>query len=145
VPPCNAHPVSAIISRAAAGAVPVFLVLLLSGRLDATDCCDPKSPFREGEGWADKAATCENIGYWADRAPATNARITLAVRGKLAEVSWNGVLAYLVMCDAPGTQVVCVTYQTNGMKAGDVVIFGGGYERRGAKHVVMDPCLASPE
>jgi hypothetical protein len=84
-------------------------------------------------------------GYWADRAPTTDARITLAIRGKLATVSWNGVLAYLVMCDAPGLQVVCVTYQTNGMQAGDVVIFGGGYERRGPKHIVMDPCLASRE
>jgi hypothetical protein len=130
---------------AATGTALVVLLLLASARLDAAECCDPKSPFREGEGWADKAATCENIAYWADRAPTTDARITLAIRGKLAAVSWNGVLAYLVMCDAPGLQVVCVTYQTNGMKAGDVVAFGGGYERRGTKHVVMDPCLASRE
>jgi hypothetical protein len=41
-------------------------------------------------------------------------------------------------------QVVCVTYQTNGMKAGDVVVFGGGFERRAARHV-MGPCLASRE
>jgi hypothetical protein len=113
--------------------------------LGATDCCDPQSPFREGEGFAETAATCENIAYWADRAPTTNARISLAITGKLSAVNWTGVLAYLVMCEAPGVQVVCVTYETNGMQAGDVVVFGGGYERRGAKRVVMDPCLASRE
>jgi hypothetical protein len=125
-------------------ALPFFLVLA-STKLGATDCCDPNSPFREGEGWADQAATCENIAYWADRAPTTNARISIAIKGKLSAVDWTGVLAYLVMCDAPGMQVICVTYETNGMRAGDVVVFGGGYERRGVKRVVMDPCLASRE
>jgi hypothetical protein len=123
----------------------LLLLACMSSTLGAADCCDPKSPFRPGEGWADKPATCENIAYWADRAPATNARISLAIKGRLSAVEWTGVLAYLVMCDAPGLQVVCVTYQTNGMRAGDIVVFGGGYERRGAKRVVMDPCLASRE
>jgi hypothetical protein len=123
--------------------VVVFLLIFASTELGATKCCDPKSPFREGEGWADKAASCENIAYWADRAPATNSRISLAIKGKLSAVHWNGVLAYLVMCDAGALQVTCVTYETNGMRAGDVVAFGGGYERRGAKQIVMDPCLAS--
>ncbi len=119
------------------------LGVLTSTELGATDCCDPKSPFREGEGAADKAATCEDIAYWADRAPKTNARISLSIKGKLSAVTWTGVLAYLDMCDVPGMQVACVTYETNGMKAGEVVVFGGGYERRGAKQVIMDPCLAS--
>lgn len=125
-------------------AVALPLLLLGSDRLVATDCCDPASPFREGEGWADEPATCENIAYWADRAPTTTDRISLAIKGRLSSVD-GGVLAYLVMCDAPGMQVVCVTYETNGMKPGEVVLFGGGYERRGAKRIIMDPCLASRE
>jgi hypothetical protein len=41
----------------------VVLPVLLIGptKLRAVDCCDPNSPFREGEGWADEPATCENI------------------------------------------------------------------------------------
>jgi hypothetical protein len=125
--------------------VVVLPVLLIgSTKLSAVDCCDPNSPFREGEGWADEPATCENIAYWAERAPTTNARISLAIKGKLSAVD-AGVLAYLVMCDAPGMQVVCVTYETNGMRPGDVVAFGGGYERSGPKRVIIDPCLASRE
>jgi hypothetical protein len=123
-----------------------FLLALTCGKVGAaTECCDPRSPFREGEGWAEKPATCDNIAYWADRAPTTTARISLAIKGQLSAVHWNGVLAYLVMCDGPAMQVVCVTYETNGMRAGDVVAFAGGYERRSLKQVVMDPCLASRE
>ena len=116
--------------------------LMLSTPLQATDCCDPASPFREGEGWAEQPATCENIGYWADRAPTTDARISLAIKGRLHKVD-GGVLAYLEMCSPKGVQVVCVTYETNGMKPGDVVEFGGGYRRSGPKQVVLDPCLAA--
>jgi hypothetical protein len=118
-------------------------LILMPTRVGATDCCDPKSPFREGEGWAEKAASCETIAYWADRAPTTSARFSLAIRGKLSAVTSDSALAYLVMCDPPGLQVICVTYQTNGMTAGEVVEFGGGYQRTNAKQIVMDPCLAS--
>ena len=109
----------------------------------AAECCDPKSPFREGEGWADTPATCGNAGYWAQRAPDTSARITMIVRGRLTDVR-DGVIAYLVMCEAPAVQIVCVTYQTNGMQRGEDVTFAGGYERRGTR-IILDPCLASRE
>jgi hypothetical protein len=109
------------------------------------ECCDPQSPFREGEGWADKPATCHDIAYWADRAPQTEARISLSIRGKLSAVHWTGVIAYLVMCDEKDMQVVCVTYETNEMHAGEVVSFAGGYGRRADKQIFMDPCLASRE
>lgn len=144
VPSTARRPNGAWPSTFAAGFL-LFVLILASTGLGATGCCDPNSPFREGEGWAQKPATCENIAYWAERAPKTNARISLAIKGKLSAVDWNGVLAYLVMCDAPGIRVICVTYQTNGMRAGEVVLFGGGYERRGAGQIVMDPCLASRE
>ena len=113
--------------------------------LAASDCCDPKSPFRDGEGRADQPATCENIAYWAERAPQTNARISMVIRGKLSDVAGSDVVAYLEMCDSKGLRVVCVTYQTNGMKAGETVTFAGGYERRSKEWVMLDPCLASRE
>ncbi len=121
------------------------LLILASTGLGAAECCDLNSPFREGEGWADKPATCEDIAYWAERAPATSARFSLAIRGKLSAVKSDSALTYLVMCDAPGLQVICVTYETNGMSAGDVVEFGGGFQRTSDKQILMDPCLASRE
>jgi hypothetical protein len=134
-----------VLSSLGAGVILAFALLLMPLPLQASDCCDPESPFREGEGYADQPATCENIAYWADKAPDTNDRISLAIKGKLSSVASTGALAYLVMCDAPGLQVLCVTYETNGMRAGEEVTFAGGYERRGEKRVVMDPCLASRE
>lgn len=109
----------------------------------AQDCCDPAGPFRPGEAYADVPATCETIGMWADRAPQTDSRITLSIVGELSAVEFDGTLAYLVMCREPGIQVLCVTYSTNGMQPGDIVLFGGGYKRLGAKQVMLDPCLAS--
>jgi hypothetical protein len=127
----------------------IFTLLLTSALvavaapLRASDCCDPASPFREGEGYADMPATCENLRHWAEKAPTTNDRVSMSVQGKLSGVHSNGVLAYLEMCDPKGLRVVCVTYQTNGMQAGDVVTFGGGFARRNKEWVILDPCLAS--
>ncbi len=63
--------------------------------------------------------------------------------GALSAVETDGALAYLIMCAQPGIQVMCVTYETNAMKPGDVVLFAGGYSRVGEKQVMLDPCLAS--
>lgn len=123
----------------------VSALLLMPAPSIGSDCCDPESPFREGEGWADKPATCEDIAHWAERAPKTEARISLSIKGKLTEVHWTGVIAYLVMCDPNVMQVVCVTYETNDMRVGEVVSFGGGFFRRGDKQIFMDPCLAFRE
>jgi len=134
------------IALRASGSLLILGALLFSSTLSiASDCCDPESPFREGEGWADKPATCEDIAHWADRAPKTDARISLSIKGKLTEVHWTGAIAYLVMCDPDVMQVVCVTYETNDMRAGEEVSFGGGFFRRGDKQIFMDPCLAFRE
>jgi hypothetical protein len=106
---------------------------------------DPASPFREGEGYATLPATCENIDEWAKRAPNTDERISLTMRGRLSAVKATEAVAYLEMCDPKGQRVVCVTYQTNGMKVGDVVTFGGGFQLRSDRWVMLDPCLASRE
>ena len=120
-----------------------LLFLASSPQLRAQECCDPASPFRAGEGYAEEPATCETLLGWVERAPETNARISMTVRGALSAVGSDGALAYLVMCEEPGVQVMCVTYDTNGMKPGDTVLFGGGYSRVGEKQVMLDPCLAS--
>jgi hypothetical protein len=119
--------------------------VIAASQIHAADCCDSSSPFRPGEGYPDQPATCENIEYWAERAPNTVARISTAITGKLTAVNSDGALAYLVMCEAPGFEVMCITYSTNGMEAGDRVMFAGGYNRAGEKRVVLDPCLASRE
>lgn len=132
------------IARNLGGPAIVLAALLLApALLGAAECCDPESPFREGEGYAEKPATCENIAYWAERSPETDARISLSIKGTLSAVHWTGVIAYIVMCDAKAMEVVCVTYETNDMRAGEVVSFAGGYQRRGDKQIFMDPCLAS--
>jgi hypothetical protein len=120
-----------------------FLVIA-SAQLGAADCCDPDSPFRPGEEWSNKPANCETIVGWADRAPQTNDRISLAIKGKLIAVEKTDVVTYLTMCDPKRMKVTCVTYDPEGMRAGDRVVFGGGFERAGPHHVVMDPCMASP-
>ncbi len=105
----------------------------------------PHSPFGDGEGWGDVPASWEPIARWADRAPQTGDRITMAMQGRLSEVHTDGALAYLIVCDEPGVQVMCVTYQTNGMAPGDTVLVAGGYGRAGPTQVILDPCLAAAE
>jgi hypothetical protein len=125
--------------------LPIVTAALLSvvSTLRAENCCDPKGPFTLGEEYPEEPATCETIKYWADRAPRTEDRISLGITGKLKAVKFDGTLAYLLMCEPPGVQVMCVTYSTNGLEAGDVVLFGGGYRRVGERQIMLDPCLAS--
>lgn len=119
------------------------LVCWLAGSADAEDCCDLKSPFRPGEGYAETPATCENLAHWAARAPTTTDRFSMVVSGELSGVHSDGSLAYLEMCEPKGLRVVCVTYQTNGMGPGEIVSFAGGYVSTNDKWVMLDPCLAS--
>lgn len=111
----------------------------------AQDCCDPNGPFALGEDYPKIPATCETIGGWAARAPNTDARISLAITGKLTGVRFDGTLAYLEMCGNAGFKISCITYSTNGMQAGDTVMLAGGYNRAGDGQAVLDPCLASRE
>lgn len=116
--------------------------LVASAQAVAAPCCDPSSPFRAGEGYADVPASCETIEAWLDRAPEDDQRISMTIHGELAHVQTDGVLAYLVMCADDRVQVMCVTYKTNGMKPGDTVRFGGGFSRVGERQAMLDPCLA---
>ena len=120
----------------------ILTIFIVGTPASSSDCCDPKSPFREGEGHTEFPASCENLAHWIARAPRTSNRVSMLVQGKLSAVHWNGVLAYLEMCNPKGSRVVCVTYATNGMQAGDVVSFAGGYASGSQEWVVLDPCLA---
>jgi len=67
-----------------------------------------------------------------------------SVTGPLAFVHIDKALTYLGLCGAPQEpKVLCVTYQLNGMRLGDVVTVTGGYSRPDDDHIVLDPCLAS--
>jgi hypothetical protein len=122
----------------AAGMAAVFASAPSSGQ-EALE----NTPFSYGDGLPDLIATCETIRDWASKSPQTKARIDLAVRGKLSRVSGDGALVYLIMCEEPNPKIMCVTYRTNGMSAGDVVRFGGGFRQLSPEQIVLDPCLAS--
>ncbi|WP_188408986.1 hypothetical protein [Agaricicola taiwanensis] len=103
----------------------------------------PDSPFTMGEAHPEVPATCETARHWIDHAPATDDRVSFAIEGALVAVHWDGVLAYLIMCDEPGVQVMCVTYSKEGREVGNRVMFAGGYIRAGERRIMLDPCLAS--
>jgi hypothetical protein len=123
----------------------VLMLLVVAEEVGAQDCCDPAGPFALGEDYPKIPATCATIGDWAARAPNTDVRISLAITGKLSSVKFDGTLALLEMCEAPGVQVLCVTYSTNSMKVGDTVMLAGGFNKAGEGRIVLDPCLASRE
>jgi hypothetical protein len=69
--------------------------------------------------------------------------VTIAVEGELTFVgtAGGGAVVYLVLCKAPDPQVLCVAYETNGMKPGDRAIVTGAFTPRGPDHIQLDPCL----
>jgi hypothetical protein len=111
----------------------------------AQDWQSPDSPFTLGEAQPAKVATCETAKDWIDRAPQVEGRVSFAISGKLTTVHWDGALGYLIMCDEPDIQVMCVTYGVEGREAGQTVVFAGGYSRAGQKKIMLDPCLASED
>ena len=116
------------------------LVLLASPCLANT--LDDRPAFSAGDLPPERHAACEEVrGMSAGLVP-SETRIDLAVEGHLTLVKTDGVLWYLVMCS--DVRVMCVTYQGNDMKAGDRVLFRGGYKRLDENHAVLDPCLANP-
>jgi len=110
----------------------------------AEQLIDPAGPFRMGEGYADVPASCETVKHWVDHPPDTLDRVTMTITGRLVAVEWDGTLAYLIMCDEAGVQVMCVTYSKENRNVGDTVLFAGGYNRAGERRIMLDPCLADP-
>lgn len=117
----------------------------LSASAQAQEWKRPDSPFMIGEAYPDVPATCETVRYWIDHAPSTGDRISFAIEGELVESEFDGALAYLIMCEEEGVQVMCVTYSNDDRNVGDTVLFGGGYSRAGERQIMLDPCLAGKD
>ena len=123
----------------------LFLLAALPGADAAAErhWQDPDSPFRIGEGYAEVPATCETIADWIELAPEIDARFSFSIQGELVASDWDGALAYLVMCNEPGIQIMCVTYSNEGHEVGQEVFFAGGWSRVDERKVLLDPCLAT--
>lgn len=130
-----------MITKTKAVALTAIGLIAACGNAWAEACCDPASPFVLGEAFPETPATCETVGDWVNRAPQIDARISFTIVGPVAEVHFDGALAYLIMCEPAGVQVMCVTYSTNDLEPGDTVMLAGGYSRVGEKQVMLDPCL----
>ncbi len=104
----------------------------------------PDSPFVIGEDHPEVPATCETVQRWIDLAPQVDGRVSFAIEGPIVATGSDGALAYLVMCEEAGVQVMCVTYSREGRSVGEKVQFAGGYARFGPRRILLDPCLASP-
>jgi hypothetical protein len=100
-------------------------------------------PFAGADMKSASQARCEELRKATRAVEAGPTRVDLSVVGTLTFVHHDGTLAYLGLCSPPDVRVLCITYQTNGLKIGDVVMVAGGYGRPDADHIVLDPCLAS--
>ncbi len=118
------------------------LVLMLAiAPAGAQDIFANRPAFSAGDQPAQSAARCDEIRRMSAGLPEPDFRIDLSLIGELTSVRTDGALWYLVMCS--DVRVLCVTYQSNDMKAGDRVLMKGGYSRRDDNHVMLDPCLAN--
>ncbi len=102
-----------------------------------------KSPFADPDMHPTYQARCHEVRALTNNRETGATRIDFSVTGPLALVHFDGTLAYLGICGtAPDPKVLCITYQTNDMKVGDVVTVAGGYSRPNPDFIVLDPCLA---
>jgi hypothetical protein len=92
-----------------------------------------------------KPASCESIAAQLPDSVPPDSRVDLAIAGTVSLVRTDGALWYIAVCAEPGVRVLCVTYGAGDLKPGDKAILRGGYNRQDKRHVLLDPCLASPE
>jgi hypothetical protein len=123
-------------------AIIVLCFAVMAPSIAANDIFANRPAFSEAEQPLRMPAECRDVRRMAEGMPELDYRIDLSVVGKLTAVQTDNVLWYLVLCSAPDIRIMCVTYQSNGMAIGDTVIVKGGYLRRDANHVMLDPCLA---
>jgi hypothetical protein len=135
--------------QAATAGLSVATILLclvapgLAPSMASGDIFAGRPAFSEAEQPVQTPAECSDVRRMAEGIPELDYRIDLSVVGSLTAVQTDQVLWYLVLCSAPDIRIMCVTYQSNGMAIGDRVIVKGGYQRRDANHVMLDPCLAN--
>jgi hypothetical protein len=97
------------------------------------------APEQPAQSWG----RCSDVRAMAEGLPDMDGRIDLSVTGAVAEVKTDGVLWYVVLCNAPDVKVLCVTYSANDLKVGDIAYAKGAYRRVDLDHALLDPCLAS--
>ncbi|MBF9195408.1 hypothetical protein [Microvirga terrestris] len=122
----------------------LFIALLMFGSAAASGQeSDEKSPFADPDMQPSYRALCHEVRELTKDRETGATRVDFSVTGPLALVHFDGTLAYLGLCGtAPDPKVLCVTYQTNDMKVGEVVTAAGGYSRPNPDFIVLDPCLA---
>ncbi|MBB3018817.1 hypothetical protein FHR70_001871 [Microvirga lupini] len=104
---------------------------------------DEKNPFADPDMQPSYQARCHEVRALTKDRETGATRVDFSVTGPLALVHFDGTLAYLGLCGTePDPKVLCVTYQTNDMKVGDLVTVAGGYSRPNPDFIVLDPCLA---
>jgi len=124
-----------------------LVMVLCAGSLPvafAQEAVEP-SPFADADMPPAIRARCDEVRRLTEGRGTGSQRVDFSVTGPLALVHIDTALTYLGLCGTPPEpKVLCITYQANGMKAGDVVTVTGGYNRPDDDHVVLDPCLAFP-
>ncbi len=122
----------------------LYMAMLVLGSASAFGQDDPeKNPFADPDMQPSYQAQCHEVRDLTKGRETGATRVDFSVTGPLALVHFDGALAYLGLCGtAPDPKVLCITYQTNDMKVGDVVTVAGGYSRPNPDFIVLDPCLA---
>ncbi|AOO82529.1 hypothetical protein BHK69_20635 [Bosea vaviloviae] len=111
----------------------------------AEDFFSNRPAFSLPEQVARMPATCETVRTQLPGTVPADARVDMAVKGPVSLIQTDGTLWYVAVCSDPGVRILCVTYSGNELKLGDQVILRGGYNRQDDRHVLLDPCLASPD
>jgi hypothetical protein len=101
--------------------------------------------FAPAEVIPERPARCDEIKDVIRDVPSPSGldRIDFSAVGALSLAHFDGVLAYMGICDEPDAKVLCVTYSTNDRKVGDTVIVTGSYRKMATNFVILDPCLTS--
>ena len=131
-------------ARARAFFLSLLSVSILGSALGALAQEEPgKDPFADPDMQPAYQARCHEVRELTKGRETGSTRVDFSVTGSLALVHFDGTLAYLGLCGTePEPKVLCITYQTNDMKVGDVVSVAGGYSRPNPDFIVLDPCLA---
>jgi hypothetical protein len=102
-----------------------------------------KNPFADADSHPAYQARCDEVRALTKGRETGTDRIDFSATGPLAMVHFDGTLAYLGLCgEGADPKVLCVTYSTNDMKVGEVVVITGGYSRPNPDFIILDPCLA---
>ena len=121
----------------AAGPVPAQTLLPDSFFVDRPAFSQPEQPG--------KPASCETVAAQLPDSIPADSRVDMAIAGTVSLVRTDGALWYVAVCAEPGVRVLCVTYGAGDLKPGDKAVLRGGFNRQDQRHVLLDPCLASPE